>query len=221
MVKEMDKLIDEANLNIDKADLSLYKKIPESKHYGTLRGSYVRKEIADDIGLAGEFANADSGFAKSVLGDNGVVTKATKLWKMSKVALNPPTQMRNAISNMILLNLSGVRWRDLPKRLFQAWDDLRKDGVYTQIAKKYGVVNSTFSKQEMIEINKQCDKHVISNAGYALLHASSGISYIGARVAYMYHTWYDFRSSKFIHMNYSKWNYVLNEAQTILRDMYI
>ena len=178
MVKEMDKLIDEANLNIDKADLSLYKKIPESKHYGTLRGSYVRKEIADDIGLAGEFANADSGFAKSVLGDNGVVTKATKLWKMSKVALNPPTQMRNAISNMILLNLSGVRWRDLPKRLFQAWDDLRKDGVYTQIAKKYGVVNSTFSKQEMIEINKQYLKAKAKTTGNIV----DQIKYIGGAI---------------------------------------
>ena len=155
MVKEMDKLIDEANVNINNADLSLYKKIPDAKHYGTLRGSYVRKEIADDIGLAGEFANPDSGFAKSILGDTGLVTKATKLWKMSKVALNPPTQVRNALSNVILLNLSGIRWRDMPKRLLQAWDDVRKNGVYTQIARKYGVVNSTFSRQEMIEINKQ------------------------------------------------------------------
>ena len=32
--------------------------------------------------------------------------------------------------------------------------DIKEDGVYTQIAKKYGVVNSTFSRQEMIEINK-------------------------------------------------------------------
>lgn len=165
IIKEMDKLIDKANLNISKADLSLYKKLPESKHYGTLRGSYVRKEIVDDIANAGEFVSKDSNWAKSILGDAGLVTKGTKLWKMSKVALNPPTQMRNAISNMILLNLSGVRWRDLPKRLFQAWDDLRKDGVYTQIAKKYGVVNSTFTKQEMIEINKSYLKAKAKSTG--------------------------------------------------------
>jgi len=154
IIKEMDSLIDKANLNISKADLSLYKKLPESKHYGTLRGSYVRKEIVDDIANAGDFVSKDSNWAKSVIGDAGLVTKGTKLWKMSKVALNPPTQVRNAISNMILLNLSGIKFRDLPKRLLQAFDDLRKDGVYTQIARKYGVVNSTFSKQEMIEINK-------------------------------------------------------------------
>ena len=154
IVKEMDKLIDQANSNIQQADLSMYKKMPESKYYGTLRGSYIRKEIADDIALGGEMANPNSGLAKQIIGDNGVVTKGTKLWKMSKVALNPPTQMRNALSNMILLNLSGVKFKDLPKRLLQALKDIKEDGVYTQIAKKYGVVNSTFSRQEMIEINK-------------------------------------------------------------------
>jgi len=54
----------------------------------------------------------------------------------------------------MLLNLSGIRFRDLRKRFFQALDDIRNNGVYTQIARKYGVVNTTFSKQEMIEINK-------------------------------------------------------------------
>ena len=57
IIKEMDKLIDVANLNISKADLSLYKKIPETKHYGTLRGCYIRKEIADDIISAGDVAS--------------------------------------------------------------------------------------------------------------------------------------------------------------------
>ena len=154
LLKEMDKLIDKAETNISGADLSLYKQIPESKYYGTLRGSYVRKEIADDIALGGEMANPNSGLAKQILGDNGVVTKGTKLWKMSKVALNPPTQMRNAISNMILLNISGVKFKDLPRRLLHALKDIKEDGYYTQIAKKYGVVNSTFSRQELVEINK-------------------------------------------------------------------
>jgi hypothetical protein len=168
IIKEMDKLIDDANLNISKADLSLYKKIPETKHYGTLRGSYIRKEIADDIIGAGDFASKEVGFAKSILGDGGLITKGTKLWKMSKVALNPPTQVRNAMSNVILLNLSGVRWRDMPNRLLNAWNDIGKNGVYSQIAKKYGVVNSTFSKQEMIEINKAYLKAKAKATGNAI-----------------------------------------------------
>lgn len=154
IIKEIDKSIDEANLNIDKADLKTFTKMPESKHYGKLKGAYVKKEIYDDIALAGQFSNPNSGFVQQIFGDSGYATEATKFWKMSKVALNPPTQIRNALSNVILLNLSGMKWRNIPTRLLQAMDDARKAGPYTQIAKKYGAINSTFSKQEMVEINK-------------------------------------------------------------------
>jgi hypothetical protein len=154
LVKEMDNLIDNAKLNIDKADLSLFKQLPKTKYYGSLRGAYVRKEIYNDIALAGEFANPESGLAKRLLGDAGAVTKVTKLWKMSKVAMNPPTQVRNAISNIMLLNLSGIKWRIMPKRLMQAWNDWRTNGPYSQIARRHGINNTGFAKQEMLDINK-------------------------------------------------------------------
>lgn len=71
-----------------------------------MRGAYIRKEIYNDMISAGEFANPNAGFMQSILGDYGTLTKATKLWKLSKVPLNPPTVVRNMISNTILLNLS-------------------------------------------------------------------------------------------------------------------
>ena len=154
LVDSLDNLIDQANINIRKEDLSLYRKVPETKQYGALKGSYVRKEIYDDLMSAGDFVKPKENWAKSILGDEGAVTQATKLWKMSKVALNPPTQVRNLLSNVILLNLSGIGWRKLPTRLMQALDDMRKNGPYTEIANKYGILNSTFTKQEMIDINK-------------------------------------------------------------------
>lgn len=154
LVDSLDNLIDQANTNIRKEDLSLYRKVPETKQYGALKGSYVRKEIYDDLMSAGDFVKPKENWAKSILGDEGAVTQATKLWKMSKVALNPPTQVRNLLSNIILLNLSGIGWRKLPTRLMQALDDMRKNGPYTEIANKYGILNSTFTKQEMIDINK-------------------------------------------------------------------
>jgi hypothetical protein len=154
LVDSLDNLIDQANTNIRKEDLSLYRKVPETKQYGALKGSYVRKEIYDDLMSAGDFVKPKENWAKSILGDEGAVTQATKLWKMSKVALNPPTQVRNLLSNVILLNLSGIGWRKLPTRLMQALDDMRKNGPYTEIANKYGILNSTFTKQEMIDINK-------------------------------------------------------------------
>jgi hypothetical protein len=154
LVKSMDSLLDEANLNIKKSDLSLYKQVPDNKHYGTLRGSWIRKEIHNDLISAGEFVNPNRGFMQSILGDYGTITKATKLWKMSKVPLNPPTVIRNMISNTMLLNLSGVAWRNMPKRYIQAMKDMSTNGPYTEIARKYGVIDTTFTKQEMIQINK-------------------------------------------------------------------
>lgn len=155
LVQSLQNKIDEANLNVKQEDLSLYKQVPKTKQYGALQGSYIRKEIYDDLMSAGDFIKPKDNWAKSILGDEGSITQATKLWKMSKVALNPPTQVRNALSNVILLNLSGVPLRKLPTRLMQAWNDARKNGPYTEIAQKYGIMNSTFTKQEMLDINKE------------------------------------------------------------------
>ena len=154
ILKEIDTLIKSADENIGKADLNNFRKLPTSDYFGSLKGAYVRKEIYDDLVTASDFRRNKDNLAQSILGDQGAVTQVTKLWKYSKVALNPPTQVRNFVSNVILLNLSGVRWVDMPKRFTAALDDIRKNGPFTQIAKKYGVNNTTFTKQEMVQINK-------------------------------------------------------------------
>lgn len=179
IVESMDALIDQANLNIKKSDLKLYKQVPNAKQYGSLRGSYIRKEIYDDLISAGDFINPKDNFAKSVLGDSGAITQATKLWKMSKVALNPPSQVRNGISNVILLNLSGVPLRKIPTRLNQALNDMRQNGPYTEIAKKYGILDSTFSRQEMIDINKAYLKAKAKETGNIV----DRIKYIGGAIS--------------------------------------
>jgi len=179
IVESMDSLIDQANLNIKKSDLKLYKQVPNAKQYGSLRGSYIRKEIYDDLISAGDFINPKDNFAKSVLGDSGAITQATKLWKMSKVALNPPSQVRNGISNVILLNLSGVPLRKIPTRLNQALNDMRQNGPYTEIAKKYGILDSTFSRQEMIDINKSYLKAKAKETGNIV----DRIKYIGGAIS--------------------------------------
>ena len=179
IVESMDSLIDQANLNIKKSDLRLYKQVPDAKQYGSLRGSYIRKEIYDDLISAGDFVNPKDNFAKSLLGDAGAITQATKLWKMSKVALNPPSQARNFMSNVILLNLSGVPLRKIPTRIMQAINDMKKNGPYTEIAKKYGILDSTFSRQEMIDINKAYLKAKAKETGNVI----DRIKYIGGAVS--------------------------------------
>ena len=179
LVRSLDNLIDQANSNINKADLSAYKQVPKTKPYGALRGIYVRKEIYDDLISAGQFTNPKENWAKSILGDEGIITQGTKLWKMSKVALNPPTQVRNLLSNIILLNLSGIPFRKIPTRLIQALNDMRQNGPYTQVAKEYGILNSTFTKQEMIDINRAYLKSKAKQTGNTI----DKLKYISGSVA--------------------------------------
>lgn len=151
IVKEFDDLIEQANANIKKEDLSLYKQMPSGKQYGVLKGAYVRKEIYDDLLYAG---NVSDNWFRKMFGEPGWISKLTKWFKFSKVALNPPSQFRNAFSNVILVDLSGVPAAKVPVRITQAAKDMSKNGPYTQVAKKYGIIDSTFSKQEMVDLNK-------------------------------------------------------------------
>ena len=158
LIKEADDMIKAADEHIDINNLQGkkigdYKKLPDTLKYGNLRGMFVRKEIYDD--LVGTYNMLeDESFAAKLLGPEGWATKGTKIWKMSKVALNPPTQIRNFISNMVLLNLSGVPMTRVFPRVIEAWTDIVKGGPYSQIARKWGVNNTTFARHEMIEINR-------------------------------------------------------------------
>ncbi len=80
------------------------------------------------------------------------------------------------------------------------------------------IANSVFlsPKSIVIEINKECDNTYFANSGYAQLHASLGIAYIGARVSYMKEGRYDFRSNSYIYLNFKKWNNTLEKAQELL-----
>ena len=89
--------------------------------------------------------------AENVLGRGAM--KVTALWKLSKVALNPPTQARNFMSNGVLLHLSGVN-RPV-HRVRQAIKEMRKGGKHWDIAKKYGVTQSTFANQELIRLERE------------------------------------------------------------------
>jgi hypothetical protein len=132
-----------------------FKQIPDTPRYGSLRGIVVRKEIYDDIVGASTMHLGDTSIAEQLLGNGGVATKATQLWKWSKVAANPPGQVRNFVSNGILLHLSGVPFHKVPLRVIEAVKDIRKNGKHWQAAKKYGVTESTFGSQELVRIERE------------------------------------------------------------------
>ena len=131
-----------------------YKQIPNAPKYGRLRGIYVRTEIYNDLMGAQDFMPTDPGFAQKILGYGGIGTKVTQLWKMSKVSLNIPGQVRNAISNGVMLQLSGVPFHSLPLLMARAIRQVRNGGKHWAVAKKYGVTESTFQAQEMFRARR-------------------------------------------------------------------
>lgn len=144
----------EQTLGKDDFAIKDFKQIPNTARYGRLRGMLVRREIFDDIMGVGEMMPNDPNWFQSLFGYGGIGTRATQLWKLSKVALNPPGQVRNFVSNAVMLQLSGVGLHRLPIRLAQAIHQITSNGKYYQIAKEYGVTESTFTAQELGRIKR-------------------------------------------------------------------
>lgn len=132
-----------------------FKQMPNTKRYGMLRGLIVRKEIYDDIVGATNISTGDMSVAEKLLGAGGLATRATQWWKWAKVAANPPSQVRNFVSNAVLLHLSGVPFHRVPQRIIEAIKDIRTNGEYWKVAKKYGVTESTFAVKELPRIDRE------------------------------------------------------------------
>ncbi len=129
-----------------------WRKLPDASRYGLLRGMVVRKEIHGDI-VGTTSITTDDNIAQAILGDNGMLARWTSLWKWSKVAANPPAQIRNFISNGVLLHLSGVPFHRVPQRMIQAAREIKTKGRYYQIGMKYGLTESSFTNQELRRID--------------------------------------------------------------------
>jgi len=132
----------------------LWRQVPNTPRYGALRGLWVRKEIYNDM-LSTMGGNPAESTMERLLGQGGIATKVTQWWKMMKVPLNPPSQVRNFVSNGVLMNLSGVPMRRIPGLIKHALHDIRTNGKYWRIAKSEGVTESTFTANELIRIDNE------------------------------------------------------------------
>lgn len=170
IAEELDVLADEALGEIE-GEHADYRQIPNTARYGRLRGIWVRKEIYDDLMGVNDFLPADPGWAMSLLGYGGIGTRLTSLWKAGKVSLNPPAQVRNFVSNMVLLQLSGVPLRRIPTLFVRAFRQIMLYNEYRRggralspeersrvrhylVALKYGVTESTFNAQELYRMQR-------------------------------------------------------------------
>ena len=132
-----------------------YKKIPNTKRYGDLRGMVVRKEIYEDILGGFKAATGDESLAEQVLGDTGAMGKFNNFFKWAKVSANPPSWVRNFVSNMILMNLAGVPLYKLPSLFISGVRAIKNNDEAYKIAVDNGLVAGTFSNVELGRIERE------------------------------------------------------------------
>lgn len=158
-----------------------YRRLPDSPRYGALRGAIIQKGIYDDIvGTMVAIPIGDKPFVQALLGDEqSLVVKANQIWKMSKITLNVPSQIRNAISNAIAMNVfGGVPLHRIAPLLARASKEVSQDGKYWQEAQKYGITGGTMSAAEMIKIRTELEQYLRKGGGDGIFGA-----FAAARIA--------------------------------------
>ena len=140
-------------------DDKLYQKIPDTPKYGMLGGMAVRKEIYNDIFAGMEVTTGDISTVEKFVGDGSVVQKFGRIWKWAKVPANPPSWIRNFSSNLILMQMGGMRVRDMPGLLVNGIKDMRGYGEHKgqlyQLAKDLGLTAGGFSQAELGRVSLQ------------------------------------------------------------------
>ena len=158
MADEAQRVADEGLAKLEaRPDPNDFEQIPNSRRYGALRGLYVRKEIYGDLVGAQQWVPPNSSVAEALLGQGGLAAKAQSWWKLSKVILNPPTQVRNFVANMMLLHLSGVPFHRVysGEIIGKAINSLASKDRFYDIAKKYGLFAATFANNEGARIRDE------------------------------------------------------------------
>lgn len=115
-------------------------KMPESKTLGALSGMMVR----DDIGRELQYT------ARSLGKWQEAWLKGLSAWKSGKVLYNPATHFRNFMSNMILMDASGVDLLEQPRLVTKSARELINKGKYWKEAKDAGLfTNSGYADAEL------------------------------------------------------------------------
>ena len=158
-----DPIMDELNVG----DYRDWKKLPDSPRYGRLRGLHVQKDVYEDIVGVYDLMPEDLKWyePQSIVGYGGVGTRVTQWWKVGKVTLNPGSQVRNVISNFVMLQLSGVSLHMVVPRIVQAIKEIADDGPHWKIAQRYGVTEASFVSRELPEIKRDAIRLQLETMG--------------------------------------------------------
>tara|TARA_R100001594_G_scaffold20684_3_gene40141 strand:+ start:4045 stop:9357 length:5313 start_codon:yes stop_codon:yes gene_type:complete len=130
-----------------------FKQVPIHEGYGPLSGAYVNRAIHDDIVSmfqiteGSEYRNWRDNLIKAE-------KNVTAMWKTGKVAFNPPTVLRNVLSNPWQLSMSGMSYSDIPTTMFNAAYKMSTNHPDFINAGKSGVFGGTWSQAEIQSILK-------------------------------------------------------------------
>jgi hypothetical protein len=113
-------------------------KMPDRVSVGSLRGKFVIPEIAEDINAITKIGQQSQ----------GIYLKALSAWKFGKVVLNPAAQARNALSNTILLDLSGTNHLRQAQLFPKAFNEIISNGKIYQQALNDGAIGGEFAGTE-------------------------------------------------------------------------
>ena len=132
-----------------------YDRVPDTPRYGMLRGMLVRKEIKNDLLPSMSIIPDDAPYLQQVFKQGGGWQRLNSYFKAMKVPLNPGTQIRNILSNIIMMNMSGVPAHRMPVVIGRAMGELATGGEYYRFAKSHGLKASGFSEQEMGKVARE------------------------------------------------------------------
>lgn len=125
-----------------------YVKLAESSNLGILAGKYVPKSIADQINDVGKVTRMGENAATKAL---DAYKKALGLWKYGKVILNPATQARNFMSNLILMELGHfpIFSPEGAQHFSQAAQQYATKGDLYKLARKVGLLGGDYFGNEI------------------------------------------------------------------------
>lgn len=116
------------------------------KRFGVLDGKWIPSAMAKDI--KGTLGIKPEGLAGSI---QNMYQKFLSAWKFSKVVLNPATQARNFMSNLILMDMGGfpIFSPESVKHFSNAIREYTSKGAEFQMAKKLNLLSGTYTKSEL------------------------------------------------------------------------
>ncbi|GEM_PF-7050753 len=140
-------------------------KLPQNQKLGALAGAWVHPEIARDVNWT----------LKAPAAADRIIRKLTTKWKSGKVIWSLKTHVRNMYANALLAHLGGQPLWSQPLYLARAAREMRSRGKYWRLAKREGLLSSTFVSGELRDLYDRVERQMAGVKAGSLEDTLTGI----------------------------------------------